>query len=188
MVENKEIQIGSELKIKGLLINDGIRITKDQNQEFLSSKGYGVSENDIIVLKFYEALYLLDRKLLELEDSEGNDVDFTELLNFYRNTDQNGWAKYLSYRDLRSRGYVVRDGFGIGVDFRVYERGDYGKRTAKYLIVNLQEGQPLRAEYLTKIIVHCQSLKKNLLLAVMNRRGEIVYYSLSKLTFKKGVQ
>ena len=31
----------------------------------------------------------------------------------------------------------------------------------------------------------CQSQKKALVLAVMNRRGEIVYYSVSKLTFTK---
>jgi tRNA splicing endonuclease len=29
-----------------------------------------------------------------------------------------------------------------------------------------------------------QSQKKELILAVMNRRGEIVYYSISQLTFK----
>jgi tRNA splicing endonuclease len=29
-----------------------------------------------------------------------------------------------------------------------------------------------------------QSLKKELILAVMNRRGEIVYYSVSPLSFK----
>jgi tRNA-intron endonuclease len=88
---------------------------------------------------------------------------------------------YLAYRDLRSRGYVVREGFGLGVDFRVYERGDYGKDTAKYLILSIQEGKPISLEDLAKALQQCQSLKKELVLAVMNRRGEVVYYSVSKL-------
>jgi len=187
MVEDKNISENYELKIKGLLSDNGVIVNRDQNQEMLTSKGYGVFENDVFTLKFYEALYLLDRKLLELQDEKGESVGFRELLHFYKKTDQGGWAKYLSYRDLKSRGYVVREGFGLGVDFRVYDRGDYDKRTAKYLIVNLQEGQPLSAMDLTNVVKHCQSLKKNLILAVMNRRGEIVYYSVSKLTFKKGV-
>ena len=34
------------------------------------------------------------------------------------------------FRDLKTRGYVVKDGFGFGSDFRVYERGDYGEKGA----------------------------------------------------------
>ena len=29
------------------------------------------------------------------------------------------------FRDLKTRGYVVKDGFGFGSDFRVYERGNH---------------------------------------------------------------
>jgi len=32
--------------------------------------------------------------------------------------------------------------------------------------------------------MQCQSLKKELVLAVINRRGEIVYYSVSQLSLK----
>jgi tRNA-intron endonuclease len=90
----------------------------------------------------------------------------------------------LVYRDLRGRGYVVREGFGSGVDFRVYERGDYRKDTARYLIVNVQEGKPISVSDLTNVMTQSLSLKKELILAVMNRRGEIVYYSVSELSLK----
>ncbi len=93
--------------------------------------------------------------------------------------------KYLIYRDLRSRGYVVREGFGLGIDFRVYERGEYGKATADYLILGIQEGKPTSVEELARVLKHVQSLKKELVLAVVNRRGEIVHYTLSKLTMKR---
>jgi tRNA splicing endonuclease len=50
--------------------------------------------------------------------------------------------------------------------------------------MSAQEGKPVPIEDLTNAVLQCQSLKKELILVVMNRRGEIVYYSVSQLTFK----
>lgn len=174
----------SELKLKGLLVEKGVKISKKQSVNEFSSRGYGVTENDGLLFTFYEALYLLVKGMLETKDGNGRKVDFQKLLQCYESVDENAWAKYLTYRDLRSRGYVVREGFGLGVDFRVYERGEYGEETAKYLIMSIQEGKPIPLEDITRVLRQCQSLKKQLILAAMNRRGEIVYYSVSQLSFK----
>jgi tRNA-intron endonuclease len=122
--------------------------------------------------------------MLEVEDKKGRKIRFQTLLQNYEKVDENAWVKYLTYRDLRSRGYVVREGFGSGVDFRVYERGEYSKDTAKYLILSVQEGKPVSLENMANVLKQCQTLKKELILAVMNRRGEIVYYSVSQLSLK----
>jgi tRNA-intron endonuclease len=180
----EEASSRSELKIKGLLVQKGVSVSKRQDVDELSLRGYGVTEDNELLLTFYEAMYLLDRSLLEVEDEKGGKVDFQRLLLSYKGADENAWAKYLTYRDLRSRGYAVREGFGLGVDFRVYERGEYGKDTAKYLVLSVQEGKPVSLEDLTRVMTQCQSLKKELILAAMNRRGEIVYYSVSQLTLK----
>jgi tRNA-intron endonuclease len=185
MSKGKEkIAARSEFKVEGLLVENGVKISEKQSVNELSSRGYGSAENDELLLTFYEALYLLDKGIVEIEDEKGETVDFQGLLQYYKGFNENVWAKYLTYRDLRSRGYVVREGFGLGVDFRVYERGGYGKETAKYLILSIQEGKPVSLEYLTRVLRQCQSLKKELVLADMNRRGEIVYYSVSQLTLK----
>jgi tRNA-intron endonuclease len=184
MSKIKEKTLGnSELRVKGSLMENAVRISKNQNIDEISSRGYGSPENDELLLAFYEALYLLEKGNLEVEDENGGKVDFQRLLQIYEGADENAWAKYLVYRDMRSRGYVVREGFGLGVDFRVYERGEYGKDTAKHLILSIQEGKPISLENLTTALKQCQSLKKELILAVMNRRGETVYYSVSQLTF-----
>ncbi|MEM2117889.1 MAG: tRNA-intron lyase [Candidatus Bathyarchaeia archaeon] len=174
----------SEFKVKGALVEKGVKISDKQSVNELSSRGYGVKEKDELLLTFYEALYLLDKGLLDVETKKGKKMDFQQLLRCYGDLEENAWVKYLTYRDLRSRGYTVREGFGLGVDFRVYEKGEYGKDTAKYLILSIQEGKPIPIEDLTRIMLQCQSLKKELVLAVMNRRGEIVYYSVSQLTLK----
>lgn len=174
----------SELKAKGLLVKGGVKVSEKRFVDGLSTRGYGVPGKKDFELSFYEALYLVDKSMLEIQDESGDEVSFQQLLRCYETVNENAWANYLVFRDLRSRGYVVREGFGQGVDFRVYERGDYSKDTAKYLIVSAQEGKPVAVESLSRWLKQSLSLKKELVLAVMNRRGEIVYYSVSELSLK----
>lgn len=172
-----------EFKTSGILADKGVIVTEQGNIDALSSRGYGVLENKTFTLSFYESLYLLEKGLLEVRDKKGLTLDFQTLLHKYDENNENAWVNYLVYRDLRSRGYVVREGFGASIDFRIYERGSYGKDTAPYLILGIQEGKPLPINDLVSILQQCQSQKKELILAVMNRRGEIVHYSVGELHF-----
>lgn len=183
MSDNKTGNRVSEPKTTGVLAKKGVKIDDQSSIDSLSQRGYGTLEDDLFTLPFYEVLYLLDKELLEVKDEKGRKVDFQAILQAYEKTDENAWVNYLVYRDLRSRGYVVREGFGAGTDFRIYDRGSYGKDTASYLVLGTQEGKPLSVDDLVKTLRHCQSQKKELILAVMNRRGETVYYSVSQLTF-----
>ncbi len=183
MAETKPEQNAIEPHAEGLLAEKGVQVSEQKNIDALSQRGYGTPEKDALNLTFYEALFLLDKKMLTVK-KKGKQIDFQDLLQAYEKTDPNAWMHYLVYRDLRSRGYVVREGFGVAIDFRIYERGAYGKDTAPYLVLSMQEGKPLPMENLTNTLSQTQSLKKELILAVINRRGEIVYYSVSPLTFK----
>lgn len=173
-----------EIKAQGALTEKGVKITEKNSIDALSQRGYGTTEKNELVLAFHEALYLVDRQMLAVKGKKNVDVNFQELLHAYEAVDENAWMHYLVYRDLRSRGYVTREGIGAAIDFRIYERGAYGKDTASFLVLSTQEGQPLPVEYLSSALKQTSSLKKELILAVMNRRGEIVYYSVSPLTFK----
>ena len=162
-----------------------ITISSPERIEEFSSKGYGVAENNELHLTFYEALFLLNKGAIEVKNEETEkQMTFRDLLKCFQSIDKDAWVRYLIYRDLRSRGYVAREGFEMGIDFRVYERGDYGKGTAKNLIFGIQEGKPVSMIKLARTQRYVQNLKKNLILAVINRRGEIVYYSLSELNLK----
>ena len=170
-----------EASLKGTVVTVK---SKDGMEEFLS-KGYGTSEDGTLSLTFYEVLFLQGKGAITVTDKETRKkVAFQDLLKRFQQVDKDAWVRYLIYRDLRGRGYVAREGFGLGIDFRVYERGDYGKGTAKHLIFGIQEGQPVTLEKLARTQRYVQNLKKNLILAVINRRGEIVYYSLSELNLK----
>jgi len=186
--QTTEASRSAELKvIKTSLREKDVIISSPQDVEELASRGYGTSEDKKLVLTLCEALFLMSKGIIEVEAQARKTrkkIDFQQLLTRYKTLDENAWAKYLIYRDLRSRGYVAREGFGLGIDFRMYERGAYGTATAKYLVLGIQEGQPVSMEELARALKYVHSLKKSLVLAVLNRRGEVVYYSLSKLTLK----
>lgn len=179
-VKESKLDVPRE-NIRGTLARDGVRIAQKDKADELSSRGYGSLENGKLVLTFFEALYLVDKGFLEVQ-AKGKTIDFRCLLQVYQKSERNAWARYLAYRDLRSRGYVVREGFGEGIDFRVYDRGDYSKDAAKYLTLNVQEGKPLPVADLAFALTQSRSLKKELVLAVVNRRGELVYYSVSQMS------
>ena len=185
MTENKVSQSAtSEFKAQGTLVEKGVKVADRSSIDALNQRGYGTIEKELLNLAFYEALFLKDKQMLSVKDKKGTEIDFQGLLHAYEAADENAWMHYIVYRDLRSRGYVVREGFGVAIDFRIYERGTYGKDTAASLVLSTQEGKPVPMEDLANALVQTQSLKKELVLAVINRRGEIVYYSVSPLSFK----
>lgn len=87
------------------------------------------------------------------------------------------------YRDLRSRGYVPKEGFGFGVDFRVYERGEFEKKPAKYVVFGISEGTKIKAKKLAETIDQIAKMGKDAVVAVIERRGEVIYYKMSKVAF-----
>ena len=106
------------IKIESTLKENGVLVSSLQDIEGLSSRGYGVSENGNLLLTFYEALFLLSKGIIEIKDEKtGKEVSFQDLLQCFQSVDENAWVKYMVYRDLRSRGYVAREGFGLGIDF-----------------------------------------------------------------------
>jgi len=159
----------------------GRRIYLQDLNSSLLERGYGDKSEGRLELAPCEALYLIAEGWLEVVDDKAKKpVGFEELLNLYRSRDGKIWARYLIYRDLRERGYVVKQGFGLGVDFRVYERGAYGKDAAQYIVYGIFEGEPLPVGDLVEALNYSRNLKKDMVLGVIERRGELVYYSLSQ--------
>ena len=135
-------------------------------------------------LKQFETLFLLYSKKLILKKSK-KQIDFDTFMNICQKTDSDILTKFLIYRDLRNRGYVVKDGFGFGSDFRVYERGHFGEKGAKFLIFGLNEGQQEKMGNLQKKIEDITQMGKEPIIAVIERRGEVIYYKINRMNFNE---
>jgi tRNA-intron endonuclease len=154
----------------------------------LYQDGYGslVKDSHILSLQPSEALYLVERQKVSIIDEETKArLHFQELLSRFSETDSDIWTRYIVYRDLRARGFVVKAGKGPGVNFLVYERGGFGKRVPRYMIYTVWEGTKEPVERLGRVLDRAIKADKILRLAVVDRRGEIVYYTLSDMDFDR---
>lgn len=157
-------------------------VDDEKHRDQLKNKGFGEKEDYEYVLKPYEALYLIYTKKLIIKDRD-NTVDFDGLVRTILKRDKNILTRFMVYRDLRSRGYIPKEGFGFGVDFRVYERGEYEKKPAKYVIFGISEGTKIKADKLAETIEQITRMGKDAVVAVIERRGEVIYYKMSKVAF-----
>ncbi len=67
-----------EFRTNGVLAEKGVKISEQSNIDALSSRGYGTLENKVFILTFYEALYLLDKGMLEVKDVKVQSYRFSE--------------------------------------------------------------------------------------------------------------
>ena len=160
-----------------------IKIIDTRSQDQLRNKGFGDREDNDYLLETYEALYLLYLKKLLI--TSGRIHNFASLLKLALKYDKEIVTRFLVYRDLRSRGYVVKEGFGFGADFRVYERGEYEKKRAKYVVFCINEGINVKVGELSKNVREIETMGKNAIAAVVERRGEVIYYKLTNMKFKE---
>jgi tRNA-intron endonuclease len=169
--------------IDGIIDRNGVIVIDSvKQQDQLRSKGYGEKIKDMYILENYEALFLLYSKRLVLTKQKST-LDFSTFLQTLLKNDLSIFTKFLIFRDLRTRGYIAKEGFGFGDDFRVYERGEYSRKAAKYVIFGINEGISVRANILFENIRSIEKMGKEAIIAVIERRGEIIYYKVSRKKF-----
>ncbi|MEJ5292027.1 MAG: tRNA-intron lyase [Candidatus Methanosuratincola sp.] len=142
----------------------------------------GTMEKGVLKLNDVEVLYLLEREKIAVYDEQGGVLDFPSLLRQFEGYEPEIWLKFLLYSDLRKRGYTVKPGFGPKLEYRVYERGaSVGKEPAKYLVYGVIEGKTVRVSDIASISESAKLSKKDLILAVIDRQGEITYYDTTEV-------
>ncbi len=186
-IQNEDDYVISMETICAVYSNGRVVVPAQNEANSLYQDGYGslLTENRFLTLEPFETLYLVESGKIAVIDEESREkLVFQELLWRFSADEPNVWTRYIVYRDLRTRGFVARDGQGLGVDFLVYERGSYGKRSPRYMVYNIWEGAQESIRHLGDVLNTAEEANKILRLAVIDRRGEIVYYTLSETDFK----
>ncbi|MHA1976142.1 MAG: tRNA-intron lyase [Candidatus Hodarchaeales archaeon] len=144
--------------------------------------GHWTSEN-ILSLDPEEILLLLDRGRIVLKNSITNEnIAAEDLVVHFSKHNSRFWSRYLVYKDLRNRGYVVSIGTRITAPFRIYSRGGKpGESVSKTVIYPIPEGEDVDLDLLDQIVKQAKIDRKKLLLSVIDRLGDVTYYQASQL-------
>ncbi len=157
-----------------------------QNEaDSLYQDGYGTRRARTLILEPYEALYLLEKeRITVITERDRKPMSFEQLMNLELKGDETLGIRYIVYRDLRGRGFVAKSSRDTSINFVIYERGDYLKKEPCYDIYTVYEGMPETIGHLDELLKKIVSIGRSLKLAVVDRRGEIIYYGLDRLDFR----
>jgi len=164
----------------GILSGAKIIVGDSALRSFLKQKGFGEEEGARHEISFIEALFLLENNKLKITD--GNKYfKFEDLIKIGNRIEENFYAKYKVYSDLRSRGLLVRTGFKFGSDFRVYERGaTLGSAHSTKLVHVVPEEYTCSFPELARAARLAEGVNKDMIFAIVDEEGDITYYQIGR--------
>ncbi len=130
-----------------------------------------------VELNLLEAVYLVEADRLDVR-RQGRAVSAREMFRAAGAAVDSFEIRYLVYRDLRQRGYVV-EARGGPVDFQVYPRGGAPKKTpSKYWVRALSERAVFDLAELLERAEEAAGVRKTLLLGLVDEESDLTYYSV----------
>lgn len=166
--------------LSGRYTGKNVVITELDKIGELVQKGYGKKEEEIYNLSGEEALYLLKKDKIEVLDEEGDKYDFERFLTRLKEDLDKFWTRFKVYEDLRERGYIIKTALKYGADFRVYPRGcKPGEEHAKWLLFAVHESGRISWKRFSALNRVAHSVRKNLLIGILDDEGDITYYEIS---------
>ncbi|MBD3404657.1 MAG: tRNA-intron lyase [Candidatus Lokiarchaeota archaeon] len=170
-----------------VIYKDGKGYVPKEESDRISQQGfYGTRlDSGELELKPIEILHLIERKRIVIATDDSKEILAKDIVSDRIQDDEDIWVKYLVFRDLRSRGYAVREGFGGGIDFRVYARGEKpGQSNANLLIYVMREGVAISLTDLDMVTEAASASRKKLIFALVDQNGEVNYYKVAQSKLK----
>ncbi|MBN1455087.1 MAG: tRNA-intron lyase [Methanomicrobia archaeon] len=177
----------------GVLSGDRI-VLLAADREGYEQKGYGMPRSSsgrrapperTISLALEEAAYLVETGKLEItNETKGAALTLEELFLYALEFQPNFGARYLVFKDLRERGYVVQPGER---DFLLYPRGTKpGAKPARYFIRIFSERECLAVMAILQLLQLAQNMRKEPIIAVVDDESDVTYYEVRELPHEWG--
>ena len=145
---------------------------------------------EYLKLLFVEAAYLLEKGMINIKDYKTEDVfSFDTFYSLCCSLDKEFPQKYVVFRDLRDRGYVVKSGFKFGTHFRVYEKGvnpyKKGEKTkrehTRFNVHAYLENKVFTFQELSRYVRLSHNIRAQALIAIVDEENEVTYYLISRI-------
>jgi tRNA-intron endonuclease len=149
---------------------------KQEAHNLYDQSRYGEISDDKIQYSLVEGLYLLEKGRVDVLDGKKK-IKLDDFIKIAVEKEVNFWIRYVAYRDMRNRGYIVKTALKFGADFRIYDRGiKPGEDHAKWIMYPVKETNQFSwYEYSAKNRV-AHSTRKRLLIAVVDEENDCTFY------------
>lgn len=140
---------------------------------------FGESKEGKILYSIFEALFLVEKAKMGLTEGKKK-LSFEKLMEKAKALDPRILTKYLVFKDMRNRGYVVKTALKFGAEFRVYDKGkNPGQVHAKWVLYPVRESDALTWHDFSAKNRVAHSTKKNLLIGIVDDENDVTYYEIT---------
>jgi tRNA-intron endonuclease len=150
-------------------------------EELGRALAYGSRVGSRLEVSLIEAAYLVSTGQLRLrESSTGRPVPLDRLQRRAAKVDHGFSERLAAYRELRSRGLVVKTGFKYGAHFRAYPRNPEHAH-ARYLIRAVPDTHRATWPEVAGGVRVAQGVRKDFLIAAVSPAGKVRFLSLERI-------
>lgn len=161
--------------IKGELSGEKVVSDSVTAKDLYSQSLFGEMKNGSVAYSLVEALYLVEKGKMIVK-SNGKELNFDSFLKKVNKMEINFWTRYCVFKDMRTRGYIVKTALKYGAEFRVYDRGiKPGEDHAKWILFPVNEGSASSWYDLSAKNRVSHSTKKKLLIGIVDDEDEVTY-------------
>lgn len=171
------------MKATGKLINNKIIIKKPKDIGRLHNKSkFGKQlPGNKIELNFLEAAFLLDEDKLNINCEDGV-VNFQRIIELATKKISSFEIKYLIFKDLRKRGYVLRISELKHFDYEIV------KEEKNIFVSVFSERNEMDITKIQKVIEISKGKNFNLWFAIVDEEGDLTYYDVSSIKPKGNIK
>jgi len=175
----KSIKVKNSKEIKAVLSDGEITSASKEALDLYSNRLFGEYSEKRVRYSLSEAIYLVDKGKISVY-KKTKKLSLNQLIDECKKIDKKAYVKFLVFKDLRDKGYILKTALKFGADFRVYDKGSKpGKEHAKWILYPISESQEMTWHDFSAKNRVAHSTKKNLLIAIVDSEGDITYYEIS---------
>ncbi|MEM0473388.1 MAG: tRNA-intron lyase [Candidatus Aenigmatarchaeota archaeon] len=174
--------------MQGELLEDRVVIWGSESLSLYDEGGFGKPFENRLELSLVEACFLLEKKKISIK-KDNKSMSFKDFYEYSISKEPEFHQKYVVYKDLRERGYVVKTGFKFGTHFRVYERGVKLKRGpkqahehTKFVVHAISEEDRFSYPELSRATRLAQNIRAKMVWAVVDSENDVTYYEIFRVS------
>jgi tRNA-intron endonuclease, archaea type len=166
-------------KFQIYFIGDKLFSNSDRAFSIEANKKLGEKKENKIFYSDFEAMFLSESKKTDIVKSDKK-LSEEDCLKYFSKKDRDFYKKYLVFKKLRERGYVVKTGSKFGSEFRVYNKNAPLNSHAKWLVFPVTDLR-IDVEVLIAKTRISHSTGKKLLIAIVDKEDGVSFYEIDWL-------